>query len=432
MTLLLAAGRTVITPGSGHPMGGYLSREGVATGVHDDLEATLVWLSSQDDPGVVWVTLDALATDVSLTRALATVVAQETGVPANRVLVCASHTHSGPDGWTGAIHPGMPAQREPELVERLIEQVGAVACGIRPHRTPVSARWHEGAAARVGANRNRQDGPHDGSVGVLTLHHPDGTVAALLFDYASHPTVLGADNLDWSADWPGATRRELAGLAPVVAFLQGAAGDASSRFVRQGRGHAEVSALGGRLAESITGLLSSGQPVEEPIRLTRTVLRLPHRALPSPAECRQLREGAERGWRKMLPGKENDPAVRIAQTRYEGTLMLSTLAAAGLPGEAEVPVTVVSLGEVAWLHTPFELFSSIALRIRAASPFAHTRVIGYTDGYAGYLPDHDAYREGLYESYIALVEQGAADVLVDRCAELLRAHRDRRAVVNTV
>lgn len=112
--------------------------------------------------------------------------------------------------------------------------------------------------------------------------------------------------------------------------------------------------------------------------------------------------------------------------------MLSTLAAAGLPGEAEVPVTVVSLGEIAWLHTPFELFSSIALRIRAASPFAHTRVIGYTDGYAYYLPDHDAYREGLYESYIALVEQGASDVLVDRCAELLRAHRDRRAVVNTV
>ncbi|SFR20572.1 hypothetical protein SAMN04488564_105267 [Lentzea waywayandensis] len=432
MTLLLAAGRTVITPGSGHPMGGYLSRDGVAKGVHDDLEATLVWLSSQDDPGVVWVTLDALATDVSLTRALAAVVAQETGVPVGRVLVCASHTHSGPDGWTGAIHPGMPAQREPELVERLIEQVGEVARRIRPHRTPVRARWHEGAAARVGANRNRQDGPHDGSVGVLTLHNPDRSVAALLFDYASHPTVLGADNLDWSADWPGATRRELAGFAPVVAFLQGAAGDASSRFVRQGRGHAEVSALGGRLAESITDLLSSGQPVEEPIRLTRTVLRLPHRALPSLAECRQLREGAERGWRKMLPGGENDPAVRIARTRYEGALMLSTLAAAGLPGDVEVPVTVVSLGEIAWLHTPFELFSSIALRIRAASPFAHTRVIGYTDGYAGYLPDHDAYREGLYESYIALVEQGAADVLVDRCAELLRAHRDRRAVVNTV
>ena len=112
--------------------------------------------------------------------------------------------------------------------------------------------------------------------------------------------------------------------------------------------------------------------------------------------------------------------------------MLSTLAEEGLGGEAEIPVTVVSLGEVAWLHTPFELFSSIALRIRAASPFAHTRVIGYTNGYFGYLPDHDAYRDGLYESYIALVEQGSADVVVDRCAELLHAHRERRAVVNTV
>ncbi|WP_223165840.1 hypothetical protein [Lentzea indica] len=112
--------------------------------------------------------------------------------------------------------------------------------------------------------------------------------------------------------------------------------------------------------------------------------------------------------------------------------MLTTLAAAGLHGDAEVPITVVSLGDIAWLHTPFELFASIGLRIRAASPFAHTRVIGYTDGYLGYLPDHDAYRDGLYESYIALVEQGAADVVVDRCVELLHAHRDRRAVVKTV
>ncbi|NKE64143.1 hypothetical protein FXN61_48680, partial [Lentzea sp. PSKA42] len=226
MTLLLAAGRTVITPGPGHPMGGYLAREGVATGVHDDLEATLVWLSSEDDPGVVWLALDALATDFSLTHALAAAVAAETGVPADRVLVCASHTHSGPDGWTGSIHPGMPAEREPELVRRLIDQVREAARQLHPHRTPVGARWHAGAAARVGANRHRLDGPHDETVGVLTLHHLDGTAAALLFDYASHPTVLGADNLAWSADWPGVTRRNLAEVAPVAAFLQGAAGDA--------------------------------------------------------------------------------------------------------------------------------------------------------------------------------------------------------------
>ncbi|MFI6096430.1 hypothetical protein ACIA8G_12790 [Lentzea sp. NPDC051213] len=432
MTLLLAAGRTVITPEPGHPMGGYLARQGVATGVHDDLEATLVWLSTEDDPGVLWVTLDALATDVPLTRALVAGVAEETGVPAERVLVCASHTHSGPDGWTGSIHPGLPAEREPELVRRLTEQIRAAARQLRPQRTPVTAQWHAGAAGAVGTNRHRHDGPHDGSVGVLALRHPDGAAAALLFDYASHPTVLSAENLAWSADWPGATRRGLAALAPVSAFLQGAAGDASSRFVRRGRGHAEVTALGSRLAESITRLLPFGQPVEGPVRLTRTALRLPHRTLPSLAECGRLRQDAESGWRKLLSRGENDPAVRIARTRYEGTLMLTTLAAAGLPGEAEVPITVVSLGEVAWLHTPFELFASIGLRIRDASPFAHTRVIGYTDGYLGYLPDRDAYRDGLYESYIALVEQGAAEVLVERCVELLRAHRDRRAVVNTV
>ncbi|MER6796103.1 hypothetical protein ABT262_29740, partial [Amycolatopsis mediterranei] len=99
--LLLAAQDVRITPGPGHPLGGYLARHGVATGTHDDLEASLIWLSTEDDPGVVWVALDALAVDAGLTRTLADAVAAAVGIDPDRVLVCASHTHSGPEGWTG-------------------------------------------------------------------------------------------------------------------------------------------------------------------------------------------------------------------------------------------------------------------------------------------------------------------------------------------
>ena len=426
---MLAAQDVRITPGPGHPLGGYLARHGVATGTHDDLEASLIWLSTEDDPGVLWVALDALAVDAGLTSTLADAVAAAVGIDPERVLVCASHTHSGPEGWTGPLHPGLPGQRDPGLVGRMAEKVTGAALRLRACRGRVRARWHAGSSEAVGSNRYRPDGPHDTSFGVLELCRDDGTPAALLFDYASHPTVLGPDNLTWSADWPGATRRELAALVgqPVAVFLQGAAGDASSRFVRRGRGHDEVRTLGGHLATSIADTLSAAAAADAtgPVRLSRSVLHLPYRDVPSLEDSVELREAAEREWQHELTCHgEDHPAVRIARTRYEGCAMLAAMAASRRPtGCAEIPVSVVTLGEIAWLHTPFELFASLGLRIRRGSPFRHTRVIGYTDGYLGYLPDADGHRDRVYESYVTLFGPDAGDVLVDKCLRLLRSHQ---------
>ncbi|MEV6646479.1 hypothetical protein [Amycolatopsis sp. NPDC051371] len=427
--LLLAAQDVRITPGPGHPLGGYLARHGVATGTHDDLEASLIWLSTEDDPGVLWVALDALAVDAGLTRTLADAVAAAVGIDPERVLVCASHTHSGPEGWTGPLHPGLPGRRDAGLVGRMAETVTGAALRLRACRGRVRARWHAGSTEAVGGNRYRPDGPHDTSFGVLELRRDDGSPAALLFDYASHPTVLGPDNLRWSADWPGATRRELATLIgqPVAAFLQGAAGDASSRFVRRGRDHDEVRTLGGHLATSIARTLAATSATAEtgPVRLSRSALHLPYREVPTLEHSLELRQSAEREWQRELACHgEDHPAVRIAQTRYEGCAMLAAMAATDRPtGCAEVPVSVVTLGEIAWLHTPFELFASLGLRIRRGSPFRHTRVIGYTDGYLGYLPDADGHRGGVYESYVTLFGPDAGDKLVEHCLKLLRAHQ---------
>jgi hypothetical protein len=270
---------------------------------------------------------------------------------------------------------------------------------------------------------------------VLELCRADATTAALIFDYASHPTVLGPDNLAWSADWPGATRRALSALLgsrggtgrPVAAFLQGAAGDASSRFVRRGRDYAEVRALGGFLAASIAHTLTAlpAAPETGPVRLSRAQLRLPYRAVPSVEDSLALCHEAEGEWRRQLSRHcEDHPDVRIARTRFEGAEMLAGMAAVheAPTGFADVPISVVSLGGIAWLHTPFELFASVGLRIRQASPFRHTRIIGYTDGYLGYLPDADGHRAGIYESYVTLFGPDAADVLVEQCLDLLRAH----------
>jgi hypothetical protein len=95
-----------------------------------------------------------------------------------------------------------------------------------------------------------------------------------------------------------------------------------------------------------------------------------------------------------------------------------------MPATVELPLSVLVIGRDAWLHLPVELFSSLALEIRAASRFRQTRVIGYADGYAGYVVDAEADRLGGYEAASSLFDQAGVRTLIDASIDLLRQTHD--------
>lgn len=413
--LLLAAVSLDVTPPPGHPLDGYAAREGVATGTADPLHATMIWLSTADSPGVLWLSLDAIAIGTSLAAELSAAAAAAAGIPTDCVLVCASHTHSAPAGWTGEIHPVIPAEREAALYEALTAAVASASL----ERRPVRASWRSIEVIGVGTNRHRRNGPHDNTAGVLTLHSlADDTLVAVLLDFACHPTTYGPENLLYSADWPGATRKALAGSSDVVVgFLQGAAGDVSPRFTRQGRGAPEVERLGGLLAARVAEALAEpglDLPSVAPT-IRRTTVSLKVRDLPTPAELKAIVATAEAD----IHGGIDHPAHRIAQTRLDGARGQAQMAAANLPPALDLPISVVKLGEVAWVHLPVELFASHGCYLQADSTHPITRVIGYTDGYFGYVVDPDAAHHGTYEALITYFDQPTTQELLAAATKLL-------------
>jgi len=223
--LLLAAISLDVTPPPGHRLDGYAARTGLATGAADPLRATIIWLSTADAPGVLWLSLDAIAVGKDLTAELAAAAGAAAGIPSAHVVVSASHTHSGPTGWTGEIHPVIPAERERDLVDALTSSVRAA----RLERRPVTASWRAIEVIGVGTNRHRRDGPHDNTVGILALHAPEGSLEALLLDFACHPTTYGPENLRYF--------RRLAGRCPGGARSGGGRVPAGRRRRRESPVH---------------------------------------------------------------------------------------------------------------------------------------------------------------------------------------------------
>lgn len=478
---LVFAGRVVdLTPPLGTALAGYRARgEAVATGTLDPLEATVIRLRDPRPGGgqVIWVALDVLAVDEAQASSIAEAVAAATGCPREAVVVCASHTHSAPSGWIRGVHPAIPEPGDRAMRAEVSRRVAGALATMSQDEVPVRTVLAAGVARGVGTNRTDPAAPHDTTLGALCLVDDRGSVRGVLLDFASHATVLGHANRRWSADWPGAARRSLAaalrgtvpfpresergaGAAdlaenadvaepthasraardaarpddPIVAFLQGAAGDASPRFVRRSQDAAEKDRIGGLLAaQALTAILEAGPPEDAPrvVLVKRARVAVPTRPPASGPDAERLVNATEQAWQAAEtrdgPGS---PAERIARTRYEGALMAARLASVERPATMDLPISVVVVGDDAWIHLPVELYASYAAEIRAASRFRRTRVIGYTDGYFGYIADDAAHRAQVYEALASLFDAEGGRVLVAGCTTLLSAahdaiHRDR-------
>lgn len=429
--LLATAATTVITPSRPGPLAGYAARNGApSTGTHDELEAAAVWLREESGAGLLWLGLDVIGVTPVLRQVCLRLVAETFEQPPE-LIIAASHTHAAPAGWVGSLHPGHPAAVDPAALAELADRLATLLRAVHDHPAgPVLAAFAERPVTGVGTNRLRLDGPYDGTVGILSLQRiSDGTPTAVIIDHGCHPTVLPATNLEHSADWPGAARRTIrAGLrgSPPVLFLQGAAGDVSTRFVRSGQAFAEADRIGSRLAAVVLDGLERVTPLDRRPMIIRDVLPVPARPVPDHGRALAAVTEAEAILAEQ-PGDVDHGRLRIAQTRLDGARVLAELAGAELPAQWLLPITAVALGEVAWIHLPVELFASLGLRIKRDSPYRHTRVIGYADDYLGYLPDAEAVARGSYEALSSLFDvTGAEAVVAGARGLLIRLHRQGR------
>jgi hypothetical protein len=394
---------TDITPEVPCGLGGYLARTEQATGVHDPLFAHALAFGAPARP-LVLVVCDLLAVEATLVHKIRERVSKTT--PEATVWVGATHTHSGPE-----IGPGI----EDRIADRVAQVVKAALAVMRP----VTASWASGDVVGVGGNRDHPDRTPDLRLDLLCLNDPDmpgASPLAVLGTFACHPTVLGAENARVSADLPGAFRRQMSSryTAPVwVALATGAAGDVSTRHLRREQTYQELERLGSVLAERAVTLLDDTQPLClcAPL-VSRRVVRLKAKNPARAADLTCARVELDRRRVALLQAGDARGA-RTCETALQG------LTLRGPTSEwLEVELDAARLGELTLAAVPAELYHALGTRItRRRSP---TLLLGYTNGYIGYIPTRSAYDDALdYEVLASGVAPGEGERLAAAAGRLV-------------
>jgi neutral ceramidase len=433
--LLIGAASEVVTPDLGCQLAGFDARKGVARKAHDDLHARALVL----DDGLVTIALisvEVLAVSVSFAEQVRAAIEARTGIPAANVVIAATHTHCGPVTINHFFNQGQPLDQSylDRLISGIVSSVEQAFSGRRPRRLRSGMARVDG----VGVNRRNADGrPVDPLAGVLLVEELDGTPAALVVNYACHPTVLGPNTLEITADFPYYTIRELSRrLAPDVHILyfNGAEGDVSMGHnsglsavgvIAPFRTFEKAEELGVRLAGAVLAGLS-GLEYEQPrIRVRTGAAFLPLKKYAPLAEMIARRKAAAAAMRHAEDSGGADEEVLSARQQslfsriQEYYALLYEQAGGGEPKLLQAGLTAIRIGGTALLSFPGEAFVAIGLEIRARSGFPRTLFLGLANGYIGYLPAAGADAAAGYEVVASRVTPQAHGILVAAALGLL-------------
>jgi len=191
----------------------------------------------------------------------------------------------------------------------------------------------------------------------------------------------------------------------------GAAGDISTRHTRQGQGFDELERLGGLMARQAYDLLSRAQPLSLSLPDIRSTIVSLERKEPFSPETLA-------SYTHLIQARMNAElqAGHVAQARTLETALLGIQALqmktpVQEEGAQDMTVSVALLGELALAAVPGELYNRLGKIIKRASE-RFVMLLGYTNGYVGYLPSREAYEELDYEVLMSPFAPGSGERLV--------------------
>jgi neutral ceramidase len=422
--------------------GGMADRQ--ATSAHDRLHARCLVL----DDGTTRIAIavcDSCMIPREVTDPAKALAHKATGIPAERILISATHTHSAPT--VGGVFQSDPdpdyqkflAQKIAEGIARAAKNLAPAKIGWAVGQDPTQVfnrRWKlkEGFdltnpfggidKVRMNPPRGHKDlvepaGPIDPDVSILSVQTADGKPLALHANYSLH-YVGGYPAL--SADYFGAFAEKIQSLLDadknfVGIMSNGTSGNINNvNFRAQGATKQQPGEQIRIVADSVAQAAFQAYKTiqhrnDVSLAMAQKEIELGVR-LPNESDVRRAED---------ILAQAAAAKKKVLQTLPE-VYARETVLLAKYPAKVPVILQAIRIGELGIVANPCETFVEIGLEIKQKSPLRPTFTIELANGYNGYLPTPEHHELGGYETWRArssYLEVNASRRVLETWRELL-------------
>lgn len=442
---LAGAATSNITPWLGDGLVGNFGTPPPAKYVHDELHARCFVL---DDGAtrIALVVIDNIYVSREVLDEAKRLVTEATGLPADRMLMSGTHTHSSVSArWPNPLQPEKEFTEYQRFVAHCIaDGVQCAIYNLQPARIAWGTadlpgqvfcrRWllkpgaelfnpfGEPDQAKMNPG-NRPDllkpaGPVDPQIAFLAIETADGRPLGLLANYSLH-YVGGTGPNHISADYFGAFAdriQQLLGadrLDPpfVGAMSNGTSGNINNNdYSKPGEKrerYEQIRRVADQCAQAVFEQYKKLTWHDRaPLAMRQRELELAVRK-PTPAQLEHAK--------KVLA--EPDRRDQFPHERHYAARAIQLLES---PESVRVMLQSLRIGELGIFAIPFEVFSEIGLELKARSPFKPSFTIELANGGYGYLPTPEQHKLGGYETWLGTnkVEEQASVKIVDALLEM--------------
>ena len=435
-TVKLGYARVDITPTEPVPLEGYGNNSGrMHANVLDPLYATCLAFEDGQGNRALICTLDMCILGAYYDSHTHPALSVATGIAPDKILVSCTHNHSSPDLRSVEIEsvPRYNAFLEKQLITAAKEAVADMK--------PATAQI--GRTHVQGMNHVRRYVLQDGTYAGDNYGHPkespfshhestvdnclqmvkftrEGGKAVVIANFQMHPHRTGGyRKLDVSSDIVGAMRdayEEKTGT--LFAYFSGASGNVN--------GHSRI-----KLEDVTPDYKTHGQALAE-YALQITFRSAELGAIKTASKEAQLQINHDQD--HLLPQAEEINKVWRETKDYVACKPLlekygfnsvyqaeSLIPRVKMPATCQIPIWTISMGDLAFVGAPYEMFDTNGQQIKDASPFRMTFILTCTNQYHSYMPSKLGFAHGGYSADRCRYKPGVGEQLAENYIELLES-----------
>ncbi len=406
--------RVDVTPPMGTPISGYFYQR-LADGVLDPIQLNALAFGNETDTAVI-IACDLIGMVMGSADEVRALIAEKTGIPADHVMLCCLHQHTsirlgnkmGAKDYSSFDDPSYMSvlyRKFADVVRMAIDDmseagVGTAECQALEDIAFVRRYWLEDGSV---ATNPSSKGPRP----VRRCDESDNTVRLIRFkregkkdiayvNFSTHPDVISG--CKFSADWPGFVRRTVEAEQDALCLcVVGCQGDSNhcdffkpkeERFPK-GERYLHSEYMGRVIADSVKTIW------EKTVEHTDDAVFGEVQVIYNKTNT----EGEEK-YDEQKAFYDDYEAGKLEKTPHI-TVLAYAKRIIGLrtsPIYRPVPVTVLGLGDIAFVGFGGEPFTHYTIAAKEAAADKTVFCSCCTNGYEGYLPHARAFEEGGYEA----------------------------------